>query len=106
MAVEGGDDRGRHLAVVLLEVDKASRKDKDFPFLDGLGDQDVGGGYEPNVQLALEHEHHLGGTWVGMGWVQAPGGVVDARERDAEGVEARDLFDVGSSHERSHRVVG
>ncbi|KAG6418092.1 hypothetical protein SASPL_120291 [Salvia splendens] len=62
-------------------------ENEDVPFLDGLGDEDVGGGDEADVEFAFEHQHDLGGAWVLVGRVEAARGVVDAGQGDAECVD-------------------
>lgn len=87
-------------------MDEPFGKDEDLALLDGFGDEDVGGGDEPHIQFPFQYEHHLGGAWVRVRRVEAAGGVVDAGEGDAQGVEARDLLHVGGGDQRPDGVVG
>mgnify|MGYP003703349841 CR=1 FL=1 len=66
----------------------------------------VGGGELADVELAVEDEDDLGGARVGVRRVEAAGGVVDAGEGDAQGVEARDLLDVGAGDHGAGGGVG
>ena len=106
LAVKSRYDGSRDFAVVLLEVDQPLWEHKDLPFLNGLGNESVGGGDEPHIQLAFKHEHHLCSTRVSVGWVETTWCVVDAGERDAKGVETRNLLHISTCYQRPHGVVG
>lgn len=106
LAVEGGDDGGRAVPPVLLEVHEPPGEDEDVPLGDGLGEELVGGGDEADLEGALEDEDDLGGARVGVRRVLAARGVVDARHGDAQRVHARETRHVGRRHHRPRRVVG
>lgn len=86
-------------------MDQSSRKHKNLPLGDGLHDELVRRGDETDIQLAFQDEHHLCGAGMGVRWVEAPRGVVNARHGDAESVETWDFLYVGSCHNRAHGVV-
>jgi hypothetical protein len=91
---------------VLLEVDEPPGEDEDVPLVDDLGEELVGSGDEADLERALEHEDDLGGARVRVRRVLAARGVVDARDRDAQGVHAGELLHVGRRHHGARRVVG
>jgi hypothetical protein len=101
--------RGRGLVVVQvhLEVDHGLGEDEHVPLLDHLGEEPIGvGGDEAEVERPLEHGEELGGAGVDVRRVHAQGPVVDARERDAEGVEAGELRDVDVGDDGPEPVHG
>jgi len=106
LAVEAGDDGGGAVPPVLLEVDEAAREDEDVPHGDRLGEELVGGGDEADLERALEDEDDLGGARVRVRRVLAARSVVDARDGDAQRVDARELLHVGRRHQGARRVAG
>lgn len=64
LAVEAGDgdDCGRTLTPVLLEVDEPPREDEDITHDDGLAEELVGGGDETDFERALENIDDLGSS--------------------------------------------
>ena len=74
-----------------MEVDQPLWEHKDLSFLNGLGNESIGGGTEPHIQLAFKHEQHLCSTRVGVGWVR-PLGVKSMRERATPRVLSPGIF--------------
>ena len=100
LAAQACKSHGTALAIVELEVDEALWEDEHVSLVQDLGDERVVWirGNKANEERALQHRQDLCGTRVGVRWVHAAGGVVDADHRDPHRVQPRDLCDVDGRH--------
>jgi len=100
LAAQACKSHGTAHAIVELEVDEALWEDEHVSLVQDLGDERVVWirGNKANEERALQHRQDLCGTRVGVRWVHAAGGVVDADHRDPHRVQPRDLCDVDGRH--------
>ena len=95
LAAERGDGHGGGLAVVELEVDEPLREDEHVAHDQLLGEERVVeqlvGGDEAHQERALDHRQDLRPARVRVRRVLPAGDEVDARQRDAQRVQPRDL---------------
>lgn len=107
LAVESGYGNGGLIAHVELEVDEAAGENKEVAGVEGLLEEDVGGGDEAHEELALDNEEDLGSAGVDVGGVEAPfGSEVDASHGEALGVESREGEGRGELHGGTKLVGG
>lgn len=92
LAAEGGNGHCRRLPRVELEVHESHRKHEHVAPVQGLEEELVVrvGRHESDEEGTLDDCEDLGGARVGVRRVEAAGGVVDARQGDAERVQAGD----------------
>lgn len=88
------------LTCIHLKVNQAHWKDKHVALLKDLSKEAaIGvGGDKSNVEGAFDDGQDLGRSWVCVGRVQAIGGIVNADQRDAKGVEPGHLGHVHRGH--------
>jgi hypothetical protein len=95
LAAERGDGHGGGLAVVELEVDEALREHEHVAHVQLHGEERVVeqlvGGDEADEERALDDRQDLGPARVRVRRVLPAGDEVDARQRDAQRVQPRDL---------------
>jgi hypothetical protein len=106
LAVEHGDEYGVAGAGVELEVLQAAGHDEELVLPDHLGEEAVGPRGEADQDLALQHHDELGGARVRVRRVEPAGGQVDARDGDAQRVEARERGHGGARGVGAERVGG
>ena len=109
LAAQGRERQRRAFAHVELEVHQALGEHEQLALFDGGGEQRVVGAvaaHEAHVQLALGHEQQLRGARVRVRGVDAALVEVDARSRDPERVQSREVGDGGRGHGRHVLIAG